>query len=170
MCRSKKALFFVPILLFFCITFMPFSSFTEEINEYFDNIIGSFLLEIQNKKSIKSQDIENLTIDKNYDGQYDLSNFFNSAEMLILNKITTKIDKVTLISDSVNHIKNLEIELYGCWFFKENPEKGHMALLKIRESNNKENFFNGWMLSKFYFISSMKHKIYDMRLLSCGGL
>ncbi|CAK8163426.1 hypothetical protein CAXC1_40002 [Candidatus Xenohaliotis californiensis] len=141
----------------------------------YDNAISTFLSEINNKNSIKSQNIDELHYNKinethQANSYTDTNNFFSDANLLVLNKMTAKTTKI-LAKNEQKIFEGLNIKLFGCWFVKDAPDDGHRALLKIsyNDINNKNiNLLNGWIFSKFYFLNNINNSIYDIKLISCA--
>ena len=89
------------------------------------------------------------------------------AEISILNKITTNVDKVTLPLKENYFYQELKIYPIDCHFSGpyENSEIG--IYLNIYHKDSKEKIFNGWMLKSLPSISSMEHPIYDIWVEDC---
>ena len=89
------------------------------------------------------------------------------AEISILNKITTKVDKVKLPLKE-NYIYQ-ELKIYPIDCHLSGPyEKSEVGIyLNIHHKDSKEKIFKGWMLKSLPSISSMEHPIYDIWVEDC---
>ena len=89
------------------------------------------------------------------------------AEISILNKITTNVDKVKLPLKE-NYLYH-ELKIYPIDCHLSGPyEKSDVGIyLNIHHKDSKEKIFNGWMLKSLPSISSMEHPIYDIWVEDC---
>ena len=89
------------------------------------------------------------------------------AEISILNKITTNVDKIKLPLKENYFYQELKIYPIDCHLSGpyENSEIG--IYLNIYHKDSKEKIFNGWMLKSLPSISSMEHPIYDIWVEDC---
>ena len=89
------------------------------------------------------------------------------AEISILNKITTKVDRVKIALKENFHYQELKIYAIDCHV--SGPyEKSEVGIyLNIHHLDSKEKIFNGWMLKTLPSISSMEHPIYDIWVEDC---
>ena len=90
------------------------------------------------------------------------------AEISILNKITTNVDKIKLPLKE-NYLYQ-ELKIYAIDCHLSGPyEKSEVGIyLNIHNNDSKEKIFNGWMLKSLPSISSMEHPIYDIWVEDCA--
>tara|TARA_B100001093_G_scaffold34937_1_gene30113 strand:- start:2479 stop:2979 length:501 start_codon:yes stop_codon:yes gene_type:complete len=139
-----------------------------------------------NAEEIKVAPLINLDeIDPSYDEELILNNVesqFNegrqqdsdskdvnviTAEISILNKITTNVDTVMLPLKENYLYQELKIYPIDC-HLSEPYEKNEVGIyLNIHHKDSKEKIFNGWMLKSLPSISSMEHPIYDIWVEDC---
>ena len=93
-----------------------------------------------------------------------------SAELQILDKITSKIMNIEIdVNDKIDY-GTLNIEIYAC--YKRPPEEipENFVLIRIYdglEINNKKQIFQGWMISSSPSTVPFEHPIYDVWLKDC---
>ncbi len=89
------------------------------------------------------------------------------AEISILNKITTNVDRVKLPLKE-NYLYQ-ELKIYPIDCHLSGPyEKSEVGIyLNIHHKDSQEKIFNGWMLKSLPSISSMEHPIYDIWVEDC---
>ena len=104
-------------------------------------------------------------IKQKYDDSGD--NNVYMAEISILNKITTNVDKIKLPLKE-NYLYH-ELKIYPIDCHLSGPyEKSEVGIyLNIHHKDSKEKIFNGWMLKSLPSISSMEHPIYDIWVEDC---
>jgi len=140
-----------------------------------------------NAEEIKVAPLINLDeIDPSYDEELILNNLENqfneskqkdldskdvnviTAEISILNKITTNVDTVKLPLKENYFYQELKIYPIDC-HLNEPYEKSEVGIyLNIHHKDSKEKIFNGWMLKSLPSISSMEHPIYDIWVEDCS--
>ena len=139
-----------------------------------------------NAEEIKVAPLINLDeIEPTYDEEFILNNVENifseskqkdndsndgnayMAEISILNKITTNVDKIKLPLKE-NYLYQ-ELKIYAIDCHLSGPyEKSEVGIyLNIHHKDSKEKIFNGWMLKSLPSISSMEHPIYDIWVEDC---
>ena len=94
-----------------------------------------------------------------------------SAEVKILNKITTKVKTIKLDINNSIIFESLNIEMYIC--YKKPPEEipEDFVLLKIYDLNNSkvnDLIYQGWMISSSPSVTPFEHPIYDLWIKSCN--
>ena len=153
-------------LIFIFIFFLTFSLNAEEIkvaplinlddiepsyDEEFivDNEDNQFL---ENKKNDKDKDIDDILM----------------AEISILNKITTNVDRVKIALKENYFYQELKIYAIDCYI--SGPyEKSEVGIyLNIHHLESNKRIFNGWMIKTLPSISSMEHPIYDIWVEDCN--
>ena len=89
----------------------------------------------------------------------------------ILDKISSKNDKLKLQNDKEIIFKDLSIKSMKCSNseFDDNPEIKAYIQVKDLTNQNKDNvfIFNGWMFSSSPSIKPFDHPVYDIWLIGC---
>ena len=110
--------------------------------------------------------------------------FFNSSQsfasnnlegsytvLKILDKISSKNDKITLQNNKEIIFKDLSIKSMKCSNseFDDNPEIKAYIQVKDLTNQNKDNvfIFNGWIFSSSPSIKPFDHAVYDIWLIGC---
>ncbi len=101
--------------------------------------------------------LSNKTIASHYD------NYFQSAELNIIDKTTLRSYQITTSIYQPIKLGSLEIELRSCWSDKDYKED--KALIIAKEENNR--IFSGWIFSSSPSLSSLEHPLYEITLQSC---
>ena len=89
------------------------------------------------------------------------------AEISILNKITTNVDKVRLPLKENYLYQELKIYPIDCHLSGLYEKSDVGIYLNIHHKDSKEKIFNGWMIKSLPSISSMEHPIYDIWVEDC---
>ena len=97
----------------------------------------------------------------------------NSVILQILDKITSEINTIEIDVNDFYNYESLKIEIYAC--YKSPPEEvpEDFVLLKIIENIKKEDkneIFQGWMISSSPSVTAFEHPIYDLWLKECKVL
>ena len=149
-------------------------------------IIVISLMSFSNAEEVKVAPLINLDkIEPSYDEEFNVDNLDNQlpeskqnnndinndstlmAEISILNKITTKVDRVKIALKENFFYQELKIYAIDC-HVSEPYEKSEVSIyLNIHHLVSKEKIFNGWMLKTLPSISSMEHPIYDIWVEDC---
>ena len=96
----------------------------------------------------------------------------NIVEIQILDKITAKVNTLSIrVNKSIN-FQSLKIEILAC--YKNPPEEipEDFVLLKIYDEiikKNIKNIFQGWMISSSPAVTPLEHPIYDLWVKSCNN-
>ncbi len=91
----------------------------------------------------------------------------STAEISILNKITTNVDTLKLPLKENFLYQELKIYPIGCYLSGPYEKTEIGIYLNIHHKDSKEKIFNGWMLQSLPSISSMEHPIYDIWVEDC---
>ena len=95
----------------------------------------------------------------------------NSVEIIILNKITAKSEKVVLKLNQPIYVGNLYISLDNCFSgLTENGEKNDIAFLTIEEEKIDEDsitLFRNWLFSSNIALNNFDHPAYQVILSHC---
>mgnify|MGYP006111166417 CR=1 FL=1 len=97
-----------------------------------------------------------------------------SAQIQILDKITSRVNTLDINIDESKNYESLIIEVYAC--YKNPPEDipEDYVLLKIYDNINLNNInknnaiYKGWMISSSPASTPLEHPIYDLWLKSCN--
>ena len=149
-------------------------------------IIVISLMSFSNAEEVKVAPLINLdNIEPSYDEEFDVYNLDNQlpeskqnnndinndsalmAEISILNKITTKVDRVTIALKENFFYQELKIYAIDCHISGPYEKSEVSIYLNIHHLVSKEKIFNGWMLKTLPSMSSMEHPIYDIWVEDC---
>ena len=149
-------------------------------------IIVISLMSLSNAEEVKVAPLINLdNIEPSYDEEFDVYNLDNQlpeskqnnndinndsalmAEISILNKITTKVDRVTIALKENFFYQELKIYAIDCHISGPYEKSEVSIYLNIHHLVSKEKIFNGWMLKTLPSMSSMEHPIYDIWVEDC---
>ena len=152
-------------LVFIFIILLIFSSNAEEIKIAplinLDDIEPSYDEElILNNVESQSSESKQIDSDSNDDNSY-------IAEISILNKITTNVEKVKLPLKENYFYEELKIYPIDCHLSGPYERSEVGIYLNIHHKESKEKIFNGWMIKSLPSISSMEHPIYDIWVEDC---
>ncbi|MDC0216121.1 DUF2155 domain-containing protein [Candidatus Pelagibacter sp.] len=92
-------------------------------------------------------------------------------QIQILDKVSSKNNKLEIILGEEKIFKNLSIKILKCKNseFDDNPEI--TAYLQVKDMNNKSNdevfVFNGWTFSSSPSIRPFDHPVYDIWIIKC---
>ena len=152
-------------LVFFFIVLLIFPSNAEEIKIAplinLDEIEPSYDEElILNNVEGQSSESKQIDSDSNDENSY-------IAEISILNKITTNVEKVKLPLKENYFYEELKIYPIDCHLSGPYERSEVGIYLNIHHKESKEKIFNGWMIKSLPSISSMEHPIYDIWVEDC---
>ncbi|MDA9663459.1 DUF2155 domain-containing protein [Candidatus Pelagibacter sp.] len=95
----------------------------------------------------------------------------NFIELKILDKVSSKNEKIILKIDEEQKYKDLSIKFLKCINseFDDNPEV--TAYLQVKDLNNNDNnevfVFNGWTFASSPSLRPFDHPVYDVWLIRC---
>ncbi|PPR45578.1 MAG: hypothetical protein CFH16_00712 [Alphaproteobacteria bacterium MarineAlpha5_Bin6] len=94
-----------------------------------------------------------------------------SVNLKVLDKISSKIQSITIKVNEFLKFGTLKIEVYAC--FKRPPEEvpEDFVLLRIFDTNNDndlEKVYQGWMISSNPTATPFEHPIYDIWVNDCN--
>ena len=94
------------------------------------------------------------------------------AELQTLDKITARIDSLSLLLDQPVRFGTLEITLRHCAYRPPEEPPEHAAFLEIRDlgyvNAEPEIVFSGWMFASSPAVSSLEHAVYDVSVTACA--
>ena len=100
-----------------------------------------------------------------------LANNLNFVEIKILDKISSKTNRLTLNIQEESKFENLIIKVLKCKNseFDDNPEvTAYMQVKDITLTNNDQVFvYNGWTFLSSPSITLFDHPVYDIWLIKC---
>lgn len=96
----------------------------------------------------------------------------NEAEVIIINKVTSKSYKKTLNIEEPEYFGTLAISLDKCVTVKtENKEKDLMLITVTDLVNNKVKLvFSGWLFPQNIAINSFEHPIFEIIPIKCRAV
>lgn len=97
------------------------------------------------------------------------SQLYNSSQIFILNKITSKLYNISLNVDETISFDNLEISLERC-FQDNNPYKKSIWIfttIKENMDNEKNTIFQDWLNSDSISLNIFQHPIYNIFVQKC---
>ncbi len=92
------------------------------------------------------------------------------AEIIVLNKITAKSEKIIFKVGEVKFFNNISVEVNKC---VNNPsifDPNNMMLMTVFDNKiatDKLSVFHGWMFSNNFSISSLEHPVYELLPQRC---
>lgn len=107
---------------------------------------------------------------KEQQDDFDPTTYTNSAEIIILNKITAKATKEKLNLNEVKYFGNLSIEVKKCLKNTDLLNPNNMILVSIYDNKIDEDnilIFQGWLISANPSISTFEHPVYEIIALNC---
>ena len=152
-------------LVFIFIILLIFSSNAEEIK--IAPLINLDEIEPSYDEELILNNVESQSSESNQKNSDLNDDNVKTAEISILNKITTNVDTLKLTLKENFLYQELKIYLIDCYL--SGPyEKSEIGIyLNIHHKDSKEKIFNGWMLKSLPSISSMEHPIYDIWVEDC---
>ena len=92
------------------------------------------------------------------------------AEIIVLNKITTKSEKIIFKVGEVKFFNNISVEVNKCVNNPSSLDPNNMMLITVFDNKivtDKLSVFHGWMLSNNLSISSLEHPVYALIPQKC---
>lgn len=92
------------------------------------------------------------------------------AEIIIINKITTKSQNVIFKAGDVKFFGNISVEIHKCINDPSILQPNNMMLMTIFDNkidDDKLSIFHGWMMSKSLSASTLEHPVYDIIPVKC---
>lgn len=138
-----------------------------------------FVVGLSSNRALIAEDVFDLLENDNhkvdsYEENFSNNNKFiskNSAEIIILNKITAKSEKIVLKLNQSIYVGNLYINLGSCFSgLTESGEKNDIAFLTIEEEKIDEDsvtLFQNWLFSSNLALNNFDHPAYQVILSHC---
>jgi hypothetical protein len=99
------------------------------------------------------------------------SNSYTSAQVIILNKITAKSERIKLDKDKLYYVGNIALSLKRCVHnVSKDSAINDFAFIDIFEDKLEEDLklvFRGWIISSNLGINNFNHPIYQVILDAC---
>ena len=96
----------------------------------------------------------------------------NTAELKIIDKITSRLNEVKLNIKTVKKIKDFEIYIEKCVVDERKGFRETSALIQIKDIKNKTKdkvfLFNDWMFATNPAVNEIEHPNYDIWLSKCS--
>ena len=92
------------------------------------------------------------------------------AEIVALNKVTSKSEKISVKIGESSFFGNIEITLFKCYKSSDLYNPIDKILLKVDEhrvDSDPETIFQGWLFSSNQSISGLNHPVYEIMALKC---
>lgn len=92
------------------------------------------------------------------------------AEMIIINKITTKRQNVIFKMGEVKFFGNISVEIHKCVNDPNLLKPNNMMLMTIFDNkidDDKLSIFHGWMMSNNLSASTLEHPVYEIIPVTC---
>lgn len=145
----------------------------EETTTKDDSDVDKLLQELggnySNTGSAEAQNIKTSTIVESIGNDSNLKSM-PYAEILLINKITTKNQNIFLKTGDVKFFGSISIEIHKC-INNLNPLKPmDMMLMTIFDNkidDDKLSIFHGWMLSNNLSASTLEHPVYEVIPVRC---
>ena len=109
---------------------------------------------------------EELVVNKSKDSDSNTGDAL-IAEISILNKITTDVDRIKFSLKENYFHQELKIYAIDCYVSAPHEKNEVGIYLNIHHKDSREKIFNGWMLKSLPSVSSMEHPIYDIWVEDC---
>lgn len=100
------------------------------------------------------------------------SGYYDTARMIVLNKITANAKKITITVGTSAYFNNAEIKLLRCWKSQDKYMPSSQMLIDVIESkfdDDPKTVFHGWVISSQAALSSVEHPVYQILAVDCLG-
>lgn len=132
------------------------------------------------ERSALSDQLDELSkvLDDNLKTEFDNSNnnlsgsLLNEAQIITINKISTKSKKLTLKLKHEEYFDNISVELLKCWRSPDQYKNDDKALVRIYENKIDEDpkqIFFGWLFASSMSLNTLEHPVYEVFLTKCSG-
>jgi hypothetical protein len=96
--------------------------------------------------------------------------YHNTADIIVLNKVTAKSKKLSIKVGSSAYFGNIEIAIKKCWSNEDLYRPDNQILITVMESKideDQHNIFTGWILSSNIASSIIEHPVYEIIAIKC---
>lgn len=100
------------------------------------------------------------------------SGYYDTARMIVLNKITANAKKITIAVGKSAFFNNAEIKLQKCWKSPDKYVPTSQMLIDVTENkfdDDSKSVFHGWIISSQAALSSIEHPVYQILAVDCMG-
>lgn len=100
----------------------------------------------------------------------DGGSFFKYAEMVLINKVTSKSKHVTVAVGDTEYFGNIEILAEKCWHNGDLYKPSHKMLLKVTQHKIDEDpteVYHGWLVSSNIPVCNMQSSTYEIIAMRC---
>jgi len=138
-----------------------------------DSLLEKLLSEHAKKRDdAQSNDIEEAAIEENIveEKKDDSLVRMDRAELIILNKITAKSQKVIFNLGEVKFFGNISIEVHKCIKSTDPFNANNLMLLTVFDNKIEDenlSIFHGWVFSSNPSLSTMEHPVYEALPMRC---
>lgn len=84
-----------------------------------------------------------------------------------LDKLTGQVSDIELTPGGLTKFGHIEIVLEDCRYPDGNPSGDAYAFLTVRDVNEEDQVYSGWMVASAPALNPMEHKRYDVWPLRC---
>jgi len=154
--------YFLPRLLILLLILLNTSKGEDALDHFFES------------QDNEDEYIVNKPIEKSkvFEYNYELgTSYRKNANIIVLNKITAKSEKITLQLEKDYYIGNIKICLNKCARSLSNTQATESkAFINVMEESLDEDsrkIFSGWVFSSNIGFNNITHPIYQIILLSC---
>jgi hypothetical protein len=156
---KTSVIFLLPIICVLGFTDAKSQSFQDKIDQ---------LETIESEQNTQDSQNFSLTLDK-----IDQSNFYNTAVIQALNKVTAKTSTLEIRIGYSIEFGKLSIVAHKCWKSPADQRPDSKILLEVFDNSSEEKnlidnrIFYGWMMSSSPSISDLENPIYDITAITC---
>ena len=100
----------------------------------------------------------------------DNGSFFQYADMVLINKVTSKSNRITVAVGDTEYFGNIEIAAEKCWHNGDLYKPSHKMLLKIMQHKIDEDpkeIYHGWLISSNIPVCNMQSPTYEIIAMRC---
>lgn len=135
--------------------------------------LNSLTINAEEKQDKKEKNTQLISKYKDQIKGITSSRFMNYAKVQILNKNTAKTQDQKIAIGTSFKYGNIIITPHKCWQAPLTKKPDSKILLEVDEINLKDdneinNIFLGWMIASSPSISGLEHPIYDITALNCN--
>ncbi|EPX85607.1 DUF2155 domain-containing protein [Salipiger mucosus] len=91
----------------------------------------------------------------------------NGAVLRGLDKLTGKATDLEIRDGEMASFGSVEVTVHECRYPQGDPAGDAFAFLTVREADEEEPAFRGWMIASSPALNAMEHQRYDVWVLRC---